>query len=82
MDGFCYKYSFPIQGSHVPCTKFKILKKIEEEEVIQESEDKIGILQEFIRALRDANKEIDGKTYLEIYTAFDDLITKYTNKLL
>ena len=81
MDGFCYKYSFPIQKSHVPCTKFKLLKKIEEE-VVSQDDDKNGLLQEFILALRDTNKEIDGKSYLEIYTMFDDLINKFANKLL
>lgn len=81
MDGFCYKYSFPIQKSHVPCTKFKLLKKVEEE-VVSKDSDKNGLLQEFIMALRETNKEIDGKSYIEIYTMFDDLINKYANKLL
>ena len=81
MDGFCYKYSFPIQKSHVPCTKFKLLRKVEEE-VASQNDDKNGLLQEFILALRETNKEIDGKSYIEIYTKFDDLINKYANKLL
>ena len=81
MEGFCYKFSFPIQKSHVPCTKFKLLKKMEEE-VVSKDSDKNGLLQEFIMALRDTNKEIDGKSYIEIYTMFDDLINKYANKLL
>ena len=81
MDGFCYKYSFPIQKTHVPCTKFKLLKKMEDE-LINKNEDKNGLLQEFIMALRETNKEIDGKSYIEIYTMFDDLINKYANKLL
>ena len=81
MDGFCYKYSFPIQKSHVPCTKFKLLKKLEEE-VVSQNDDKNGLLQEFILALRETNKEIDGKSYIEIYTMFDDLINKFVNKLL
>ena len=81
MDGFCYKYSFPIQKSHVPYTKFKLLKKVEEE-VASQNDDKNGLLQEFILALRETNKEIDGKSYIEIYTKFDDLINKYANKLL
>jgi hypothetical protein len=53
-----------------------------EEEVVNRNEDKNGLLQEFIMALREANKEIDGKSYIEIYTMFDDLINKYANKLL
>jgi len=81
MDGFCYKYSFPIQKSHVPCTKFKLLKKMEED-VVSKYEDKNGLLQEFIQKLQETNREIDGKSYLEIYTMFDDLINKYANKLL
>ena len=81
MDGFCYKYSFPIQKAHVPCTKFKLLKKMEDE-VVNKNEDKNGLLQEFILALREANKNIDGKSYIEIYTMFDDLINKYANELL
>ena len=81
MDGFCYKYSFPIQKSHVPCTKFKFLKKMEDE-VVNKNEDKNGLLQEFILALREANKNIDGKSYIEIYTMFDDLINRYANELL
>ena len=81
MDGFCYKYSFPIQKTHVPCTKFKLLKKMEDE-LINKNEDKNGLLQEFIMALRETNKEIDGKSYIEIYTMFDDLINKYANELL
>ena len=81
MDGFCYKYSFPIQKSHGPCTKFKLLRKVEEE-VASQNDDKNGLLQEFILALRETNKEIDGKSYIEIYTKFDDLINKYANKLL
>jgi len=81
MDGFCYKYSFPIQKTHVPCTKFKLLKKMEDE-IVNKNEDKNGLLQEFIMALRETNKEIDGKSYIEIYTMFDDLINKYANKLL
>ena len=31
MDDFCYKWSFPIQRNHIPCTKFKYLKRIEDE---------------------------------------------------
>jgi hypothetical protein len=81
MDDFCYKYSFPIQASHGSCTKFKILRKVEDE-VVSKSDDKNGLLQEFIMALREANKEIDGKSYIEIYTKFDDLINKFANKLL
>lgn len=53
-----------------------------EEEVVSKNDDKNGLLQEFVLALREANKEIDGKSYIEIYTKFDDLINKFANKLL
>jgi len=53
-----------------------------EEEVVSKNDDKNGLLQEFILALRETNKEIDGKSYIEIYTMFDDIINKYANKLL
>lgn len=83
MEDFCYKWSFPILRNHVPCTKFKYLKKIEDQIAEASTEEgKNELLQEFFQELRKVNKQIDGKTYLEIYTDFDDLISKYAQKLL
>jgi len=82
MAGFCYRWSFPINSNHVPCTKFKYQKKIEDEIDLSKTPNEKSILQEFFQELRKANKEIDGKSYLEIYTKFDELIGKYAQKLL
>ncbi|MFX1276618.1 MAG: hypothetical protein ACFFBP_05430 [Promethearchaeota archaeon] len=82
IDGFCYRWSFPIQSNHIPCTKFKYQKKIEEEIDLSTTPNEKSLLQDFFRELRKANKEIDGKSYLEIYTTFDELINKYAQRLL
>ncbi len=31
MEGFCYRWTFPIREIHVPCTKFKLQDKVQDE---------------------------------------------------
>ena len=31
VEGFCYRWSFPIREIHVPCTKFKLQEKLQGE---------------------------------------------------
>jgi len=31
IEGFCYRWSFPIREIHIPCTKFKLQEKVQDE---------------------------------------------------
>ena len=80
VDGFCYKWAFPIKGDHVPCTKFK-LREENYAVTINNSSNSNGLIAKLLKDLNKFKETIIGKQLDEIYIGLDSLIEKYENKI-
>ncbi|MBD3342061.1 MAG: hypothetical protein GF353_23375 [Candidatus Lokiarchaeota archaeon] len=84
-DGFCYRFFFPVQEKHAPCTKFK-LKESEELESTNSEDGQTQLVikelfEDFLDKLTKFKEGIIGRPFDEIYIDLDTLIEEYENKL-